>query len=97
MATIVKSELEGIKTKIKYYVQLNSDNSTNINKATTRLLSLYKTDNTKDLMNLTDEIMMQNKVIINNNDKYINILNRTISNYEDDTQKSERKFEKIGE
>jgi hypothetical protein len=97
MATIVKNELDNLKNKVKYYSQLNTDNSTSINKTTTKLLSLYTTNNTKNLTTLTDEIMLQNKKIISNNNKYINILNRTISNYTEDSDTSKRKFEKIGE
>ena len=97
MATIMKNELGNIKDKIRYYAQLNTDNANKIEKVTTRMIGLYTTSNTKNLTSLTDEIMMQNKKIMSNNNKYVNIINRTISNYDDDSSKSERKFESTGE
>ena len=97
MTTIIKSELESIKDKIRYYSQLNTDNNDKLKKITSTLLNYYTTSNTKKLTELTDELMMHNKTIIGNNEKYINIINRTISNYEDTAYKSKRNFESSGD
>jgi hypothetical protein len=94
---IIKSGLEDAKTKLIYFAGENNEESKKLNQSTAKLLGLYESNNTKALTKKTDEAMIENKKIIENNNKYINIINRTIEKHVDESVDRTKAFEKIGE
>ena len=94
---IIKNGLENAKNKLIYFDGENDEKSDKINQSLNKLLNFYTSSNTKKLTNLTDELMVENKKIMGNNEKYINIIKRTTDEYIDTSDKRKRQFEKIGE
>ena len=69
---IIKNGLENAKNKLIYFDGENDEKSDKINQSLNKLLNFYTSSNTKKLTNLTDELMVENKKIMGNNEKYIN-------------------------
>ncbi len=97
MAWISEPELESVLNKAQYYTKENLQQSTNLEFYLNDLLSLYKSKNTTKLSNIIEELKSVNAKIQNNDDKYCEVLRRTIANYKQDAALSTKKFEEIEE
>lgn len=95
MAWISEVELENILSKAQYYTRENVQQSTNLEFYLNDLLSIYKTNNTAKLSNIIDELKIMNKIIQENDNKYCEVINRTIVNYKKDATLSTKHFEEI--
>lgn len=95
MTWISETELENIHSKAQYYTRESLQQSTNLEFYLNDLLLLYKTNNTSKISNIIDKLKIMNKIIQENDNKYCEVINRTIVNYKKDAALSTQRFEKI--
>ena len=83
--------------KGKFYADLNSKTLDSINKSFARLSRLYDSKNSVKIENKLNKITNEEKSLIDNNQKYIGVFERTLAEYKQEASDYAESFETLGE
>lgn len=83
--------------KSKFYADLNSKTLSSINKSLLKLSKLYDSKNTIKIENKLNKITNEEKSLLENNQKYIRVFERTVADYQQEASDYAESFETLGD
>ena len=95
MPIINENELITTLEKARYYTNESKKQSNNIEFYLDDLSNLYKTKNSHKIDNIVLELKNMNKKVLDNDEKYCMVIDRTIASYKKTATNSKEKFEDI--